>query len=395
MQQSTPISSVLVEKQEDAKPKRNEENQRIKKVNESLFKPSEWDDYPMKRDDKHFNKIIQSDFVPLTDSTKPEPLPANFVFGSIDLTNDAAMSRLCLFLNSNFNSLFELDIKHLKWVLDVPTAPDAKVSHLSVVTVCVASSEKIVGAVCSRPITYKIDGRVIQTREIGWLCTLKELRGKRLASMLMKEMYRRCHLSLIDCGMIFCMTRQLPGLPIVGESNLLVRTFSPGEVKATKNIDLIRFANMRDVSRMMKIYRGYTSAGRWRLHREYTRREFEHCFLRRGDVSTYVIRTERGDVKDFISLTTSYSNGEKKKSAIIRFISFLNDKLLELFMQNVMYVLCSSGYDAVYIEDVNGVGDVCRSKLGFQVSQQRWYYQYNYNSKTVPLDQTQLSSMFY
>ena len=34
-------------------------------INESLFRQSELDDYPLKRDDKHTNKIIQPEFSPL------------------------------------------------------------------------------------------------------------------------------------------------------------------------------------------------------------------------------------------------------------------------------------------------------------------------------------------
>jgi hypothetical protein len=153
---------------------------------------------------------------------------------------------------------------------------------------------------------------------------------------------------------------------------------------------------MRDVNKMMKIYKSYSN--RWRLHREYTRREFEHNFLRRGDVATYVIRTERGDVKDFVSITTATRMNKgipptREKVAFIHFVSYLNEKLLELFLQNVLYILSHNGYASVCIEDVNGVGDVCRIKLGFEDLQTKWYYQFNYNTQTIGLSQTQFSSV--
>lgn len=386
-----------------------------KKVNDALFRPSEWDDYPMKRDEKHINKVIQPDFAPLTDASRPEPLPSGYTFGSLDINDDVSANKLCVFLNANYEGPFEFEVKYLRWVLNGVSFVNGN-GRIGSIIVCVtapaAASARLVGVVCARPIVYRVDGRVIQTLEVGWLCTLAELRGKRLASMLMKEMYRRAHQSQLDCGMIFGMTRQLPSLPLVNETKVLYRSLE-GEtpIEATKNIDLIRFANMRDISRMMKIYRNYATlkvgksaeAGatitetRWRLHREFTRREFEHVFLRRGDVSTYVIRTDRGDVKDFVSMSTLNLDSKaepKQKIAYIHFISYVNDKLLELFMQNVLYILSRNGFAGAYIEDVNGVGEVCRSKLGFHEKYSKWYYQFNYNTKSISLDQTQFSSFF-
>lgn len=379
-------------------------SEKPKIVNESLFRSSEWDDYPMKRDDKHTNKIIEPDFMPLADSSKPDALPNGYIFGQFTFDNNDNVIKLCAFLNACSVSV---SVSHLKWVL-IPGS--------IVVTVNVSTSDKIVGCVCARPVVYRVDGRVISTFEVGWLCTLKELRGKRLASMLMKELYRRVYLLQRDCGIIFATSRQLPSLPLVNGVSLLKRTLTQaattggpnGAIEATKNLDLIRFANMRDVSRMMKIYRSYAvETKKWRLYREYTRREFEHVFLRRSDVTTYVIRTDRGDVKDFISLTTTESTANdtgsgsgsgsgvgNTKTGHIHFVSFVNDKLLELFLQNVLHILSKNGYSAVYIEDVNGVSDVCRSKLGFECVQTKWYYQFNYNTRTIPLDQSQFITNF-
>jgi hypothetical protein len=320
--------------------------------------------------------------MPLSDVSKPDQLPTGYVFGAFAF-DDNGLAKLSAFLIAS-GLTSNVSVPHLRWVL-VPGS--------IVVTVNVSASDKIVGCVCARPIVYRVDGRVISTFEAGWLCTLKELRGKRLASMLMKELYRRVYLLQRDCGIIFATSRQLPSLPLVNGVSVLSRSLSV-PIEATKNLDLIRFANMRDVSRMMKIYRAYAvEAKKWRLYREYTRREFEHAFLRRSDVTTYVIRTDKGDVKDFISLTTNV-NEAGNKIGHIHFISFVNDKLLELFLQNVLHILSKNGYSSVLIEDVNGVSDVCRTKLGFESVQTKWYYQFNYNTKTIPLEQSQLITMF-
>lgn len=360
-------------------------------INESLFRPSEWDDYPMKRDDKHTNKIIQPEFCPLSE---PSVLPQGFVFGTLNTSDDKDLQKLVVFLNANFDGAFQFDLKYVKWVLNAPT----KASGMQYVVTVTAGEGRLIGVVCSRPMTYRIDGRVINTIEVGWLCTLKELRGKRLASVLMKELYRRAYSAgqgPVDIGMLFTMKRQLPGLSLLGPSSILRRSLIK-DVEPTKNLDLIRFANLRDVSRMMKIYRNYRE--RWRIYREYTRRQFEHTFLRRGDVMTYVIRTDKGDVKDFISVCSltrqDEGNGVATKIAYVHFISYLNEKLLMLFVQNVLHILSRNGFTDVYFEDIGGVGEVLRSKLNFEDVSSQWYYQFNYNTKRIDLSECGISNMF-
>lgn len=376
-----------------------------KLVNEALFRPSEWDDYPLKRDDKHTNKIVQPDFAPFCDITRPEPLPEPFQFVSLDVRDEVSLKRMCTFLNANYKSPFVFDSKHVRWVLDVPVINFPRSAEvLKGCVICVqptASPDKIVGMIASRPITYRVDGRVVCTLEVGWLCTLQDVRGKRLASVLMKELYRRAYVWGVSVGMLFTIPRQLPALFTVGPIKMLRRTFAESEsIQPNKNIDLVRFANLRDVSRMMKIYRTYAADQEnmaWRLHREYNRREFEHTFLRRGDVMTYVIRTDRGDVKDFVSLyslTEVGSTAVPKTVAYVQFISFLNEKLLELFMQNVLFIMSRNNFSAVYIADLSGVGEVLRTKLGFEDvedSSQNYMYQFNYNTTTIDVSQSTIS----
>jgi GNAT superfamily N-acetyltransferase len=385
-----------------------------KTVNEALFRPSEWDDYPLKRDDKHTNKIVQPDFAPFCDVTKPEALPDSFQFSSIDVRDENSLKRMCNFLNANYKYTFVFDTTHVRWALDVPVANFPRSAEvLKGCVICVhptSSPDKLVGLIASRPITYRVDGRVICTLEVAWLCTLQVIRGKRLASVLMKELYRRAYVWGISVGMLFTIPRQLPALFTVGTIKMVRRVFTSSDAEAihpNKNIDLVRFANLRDVSRMMKIYRKYAADQEnsgWRLHREYNRREFEHTFLRRGDVMTYVIRTDRGDVKDFVSLYSLTESGSSsteptKTIAYIQFISFLNDKLLELFMQNVLFIMHRNKFSAVYIADLGGVGETLRTKLGFEDVPENmiasgYMYQFNYNTNTIDAAQSTISPMF-
>jgi hypothetical protein len=163
--------------------------------------------------------------------------------------------------------------------------------------------------------------------------------------------------------------------------------------KPNKNIGLVRFANRRDITKLMKIYKKYRE--HWRLHREYNKREFEHTFLNRGNVLTYVIRTDRGDVKDFVSLfELPAADGSDRKIAYVHFVSYLNDKLLELFMQDVLFIMFRNKFNAVYIADVNGVGNVLTNTLNFSPVTDypvNYLYQFNYNTQTIPTNESQIT----
>lgn len=378
------------------------------KVNEALFLPSEWDDYPLKRDDKHTNKVVQPDFAPFCDVSKPEPLPHGYIFQSIDSSHSESLELVCSFLNANSDGRFKEEPGHLKWVLDVPAKNfprgDAVLSGCVIGVRPEADTQKLVGVIAARPIVYRVDGRVVCSLEVVKLCTLREFRGKRLAAVMMRELYRRAHGWGIATGTLFVLPRQLPALFTVGPIKLLRRELTgAGAKRATpkpnKNIDLVRFANMRDVGRMMKIYRQYAVDAEnvgWRLYREYNRREFEHHFLKRGDVMSYVIRTDKGDVKDYVSLYVLTEAETGNRVAYIQFISFLNAKLLELFAQNLLYILARNQFSAVYIADIGGVGEVLREKLEFlEVPDTTgWLYQFNYNTRTIDAAQLQVPPVY-
>lgn len=419
MSASTPIRSVAVEKEtppsttttvQDGQQKKGVEAQAKMKgsskqngtliasfVNEALFRPSEWDDYPLKRDDKHSNKIVQPDFAPFNSTDEPENLPGGFAFIALDAADETTLKTITEFLNENYEGPFKFSADHVKWVLNVPSISFPRIIDIRnaggcVLGVATSESKKLVGLIAARPITYTVDARVVCSLEVVWMCTIAQLRGKRLASVMMKELYRRAHKWGVDIGMIFCVPRQLPALFTVGPIRILGRQLLPtNPPKPNKNIGLVRFANKRDVTRMMKIYKKYRE--HWRLHREYNKREFEHTFLSRSDVMTYVIRTDRGDIKDFVSLfELELKSGEKV--ALVHFVSYLTDKLLELFMQNILFIMFRNKFDAVYIADVNGVGAPLTSTLSFAPVSDcppTYLYQFNYNTTVIPPNESQLA----
>lgn len=93
----------------------------------------------------------------------------------------------------DYENLFRFDYKpdFLQWAM---TPPDYKKDwHVGV---CVKSSKRLVGFISGIPVTVRVCGSVLKAAEINFLCVHKQLRSKRLAPVLIKEVTRRVNL----CG---------------------------------------------------------------------------------------------------------------------------------------------------------------------------------------------------
>lgn len=366
-------------------------------VNEALFAPSEWDDYPLKRDDKHQNRVVEPDFCPFGEGETP--LPSGFRFAALRLDADEDVRRACAFLNEHGpETRYHVSPARMRHALDVPCRnfPNAALVRETCALFAVETAgadPAIVGVIASRPITYRIDLQTVCTLEVGWLCTHAKTRGKRLAAILMKEMYRRAHAVGVDVGMLFSLPGRIPALATCGPVDVLCYELGQDEPMPTKNIDNIRFANKRDASKLLKIYRRYQE--RWRMHREMTGREFRHWHLERGNVSTYVMRTDRGDVKDFASLLELRAPDSEQRVAFVQTITYVNKPLLRVFLQNLVYIAQRCGFARLVLCDVHNVGETA-TELGFSPTGQRyWMYLFNYNTLAIGASQQQITPWVY
>ncbi|KIP09479.1 hypothetical protein PHLGIDRAFT_67433 [Phlebiopsis gigantea 11061_1 CR5-6] len=126
---------------------------------------------------------------------EPYPLPKDFVWSTVDVTNDEELRELWELLSANYVEdddeafRFQYSMEFLRWALIPPGY--YKEWH---VAVRVASNKKLVAFIAGLPITLRVRDNVFKASEVNFLCVHKKLRSKRLAPVLIKEVTRQCNL---------------------------------------------------------------------------------------------------------------------------------------------------------------------------------------------------------
>lgn len=187
---------------------------------------------------------------------------------------------------------------------------------------------------------------------------------------------------------------------IIKDLNNQIDQITSMKIEPTPDIHQIRLANKRDIDELMQIYNKYNHSNNlnqkefrtYRCYRCYNKKEFEHIFLPRKDmIYTYVLTNSQGSIKDFVSVHIFYTN-QGQKIAFIYYISFINDKLLEIFMKNILYILKESEIDHVIAHEWTGLTPTL-SELHFNpISNNKYaWYIFNYNTKTIDINECNLN----
>lgn len=382
-------------------------------INKSVFKPSFWDNIPFKRDNLGKNVIIHPDFELRENFSidKSPILPKGFSWTEIDIRNENDNKLVCKFLNKYYkvhhNRIYKS--KFLKWVLCPPKKHferiadiDYKIWNIGVKT---TNTDLLVGYISARPISYKIDDQIINSFRVDYLCVHPEIRGKKLGLILIKEIYRRISLYQYQNGILFNTFKHLPFISIVNTTRMIFRPLNIDKlsktlfskvsvdniyklkalyenIQPTNDLGLIRSANADDIPKMMDIY--YNYASKKRIYQIYNRKEFEYYFLPKNElIYTYVITNNAGQVKDFASFHVFFTKSGEKNS-FLYYISFINERLLELFMRNILYIMKSNGIDMLYANSIMGIDNILRDKLHFKhLETMTNYYIFNYNTPNI------------
>lgn len=392
-----------------------------KQINRSVFKSSFWDQAPFKRNNQERNQIIQVDYFFNADVAEQE-LPPGYAWTEFDPENDHDVETMTDFLNKHYQK-YDKEYKptYIKWLLTPPTYQQYKrLENVPKATWFIGvKSEKngiLVGLITARPVIYQIDEKYIQTFTVDFLCTHKQLRGKHLAPVLVKEMYRRLGTFQYDIGAYFVANAHLPFNSTVKTSQILFRPLTMEKIsktlfssvppdqlarlrvkyeniQPTNDLQLIRFANTEDVPMMMNIYEEYCQ--KYRLSHTMNREEFEHYFLPNNEmIFTYVITNAQGEIKDFISLHAFWTR-RGEKNAYLYYVSFINEMLLELLMRNILFIMKSNGFDMIFANDVMGISKVFSERLDFKSLDEICnYYIFNYNTQTMEKNECGLNRVF-
>ncbi|CAM0143015.1 glycylpeptide N-tetradecanoyltransferase [Umbelopsis sp. WA50703] len=126
---------------------------------------------------------------------EPYPLPKEFEWCEVDITDEKEITELYQLLTLNYvedddaQFRFDYSAPFLKWALQPPGWK--KFWHVGV---RVSSNKKLVAFISGTPAAVRSHKTVHHLTEINYLCVHKKLRSKRLAPVLIKEITRRSHL---------------------------------------------------------------------------------------------------------------------------------------------------------------------------------------------------------
>ena len=156
-----------------------------------------WDSQPVpKENDKvnttDFDKAIDVDRTVEEIRAEPLDIPAGFYWSNVNISNDEEAKEVYDLLTQNYveddgnNFRFDYSVQFLQWAL---TPPGFNPDWLFGVRG--GKKNKLFGFISGIPVVCYMNGKEIKKAEINFLCVHKNLRTKRLAPVLIKEVTRR------------------------------------------------------------------------------------------------------------------------------------------------------------------------------------------------------------
>ena len=119
-------------------------------------------------------------------------MPAEYAWDELDLNDDDTMEGVYKLLVQNYveddDAMFRFDysIPFLRWALMPPG--HTRSWHLGVRA---GKNRRLFGMITGIPVQMVFNGKQVMCAEINFLCVHKDLRAKRLAPVLIKEITRR------------------------------------------------------------------------------------------------------------------------------------------------------------------------------------------------------------
>lgn len=158
-----------------------------------------WDTQPVPNFQETKGKEIEQGPLEIKEikDVRPEPyaLPETFEWVTIDINNDLELNEVYDFLRDHYvgdsagSYRFRYTPNFIRWAL---TPPEYHKEWILGVRVKV--NKKLIGFISGIPLKVSVNGKVIETAEIDFLCIHEKLRTKRLAPVLIKEVTRRVNL---------------------------------------------------------------------------------------------------------------------------------------------------------------------------------------------------------
>lgn len=277
----------------------------------------------------------------------PYNLPSGYEWSELDVENEEELDLMYCLLRDHYveddDNMFRFNYSKsfLKWALQPPGYK--KEWHVGV---RVTTTKRLVGLITAIPVNVRVYHREIKMVEINFLCVFNQLRSKRLAPVLIKEITRRANVNNIFQA-VYTAGVTLP-TPIAS------CRYYHRSLKPKKLID-VRFSHLKPrmtMARTIKLYRLPDTTGcpgirplelrdvpsarnllmryleKFDLYMEFDDEEFAHWFLPRDDVIySYVIEDpESHEITDLVSFYSLPSTviGNKQHPTLKAAYSFYN-----------------------------------------------------------------------
>ncbi|PCH37827.1 N-myristoyl transferase [Wolfiporia cocos MD-104 SS10] len=283
----------------------------------------------------------------------PYPLPKDFEWATVDISDPAQLREVYELLSANYvedddaSFRFQYSAEFLEWALKPPGY--FMEWHVGV---RVATNKKLVAFISGVPMQLRVRDHTFTVSEVNFLCVHKKLRSKRLAPVLIKEITRQCHLkgifqALYTAGVLLptpvstcryyhrCLNiKKLVDVhfTMVPPTMTLARMIRLHKLPESPRLlsHGLREMEARDVPQVAELYSKYTS--RFGMSHIMSKEEISHIFLSGGGegprttsswktprerqvVWTYVVENPRTkkvtDLVSFYSLPSTVMNSDK------------------------------------------------------------------------------------
>lgn len=291
-----------------------------------------WKTQPVTRFDENISEEGPIDRKKTPDEISDEPFPllGEFEWCTLDVTDQSQVEDIFVLLNENYvedrdaSFRFKYTREFFNWSLKPPGWK--KDWHVGV---RVRSTGRLVAFISAIPVNLNVRGKVIKSVEINFLCVHKQLRGKRLAPVLIKEITRRVNKcdtwsALYTSGTVLpspasvCRYTHRPlnwnklldvgfvQLPPGASKPHMVANYTLPKQPTTKGLRPLR---PEDVDQAHALFKRYQE--RFELSQEFNEEEFAHWFLGGPEqlsaafgskvIYSYVVENQEGKITDFFS----------------------------------------------------------------------------------------------
>lgn len=291
-----------------------------------------WNTQPVQKFNESINNEGPIDVTKTPDDIPDEPLPMlpEFEWCNVDVTNEKELEDVFILLNENYvedkDAAFRFNYtrEFFNWSLKPPGwRQDWNVG------VRVKTTGKLIAFISAIPINLTVRNKIVSSVEINFLCVHKQLRSKRMAPVLIKEITRRVNKqniwhALYTAGVVLpspvstCRYTHRPinwtklhevnftSVPPNKTAAEMVAHYTIPKDTKTKGL---RPLEVKDIDQAMALFQKYES--RFELVQSFDKEEFTHWFLGGKDthnikkdkqvIFSYVVENEEGNITDFFS----------------------------------------------------------------------------------------------